>query len=237
MSMYTTGTVSVTNSSATVTGSGTSWLTNVSVGDIFKVASEWNLYTIAVVVSDTEITLSTEYAGETASGLSYQIVRDFTPTLELMELYPGDRDWTIHLTLQTIRKIDTLFGTSASPQFGGLILGTDDGHVEKLVFTQANPVSGTWYDTGITLATNEAFSIMLNILYEDSDNHSNDRSALVHIGGYNGGTCTPTYISRPNGTEITVRLDSNKIQVCQSVNSGSNSKLSAFISYQTQEEI
>ena len=107
MSQYRTGTVSVTNSSATVTGSGTAWLNNVSVGDIFKVASEWDIYTVADIVSDTEITLSTDYTGVTDSDLSYQIVRDFTPTLELMELYPGDRDWTIHLTLQTIRKIES----------------------------------------------------------------------------------------------------------------------------------
>ena len=36
MGQYQTGTANVTNGSQTVTGNGTSWLANVTVGDIFN---------------------------------------------------------------------------------------------------------------------------------------------------------------------------------------------------------
>jgi hypothetical protein len=234
---YNTGTVTTVHDSNVITGSGTLWLINVSIGDAFKIASEYDLYVVASVDSDTQITLSAVYTGTGASSLSYQIVRDFTATLELMELYPGDRDWPIHLTLETIRKLETLFATTASPQFGGLVLGTDTGHNKSIICTQENPIINTWYDTGITLASNEAFSAILNILYEDDADHTNDRSALVHIGGYNGGTCTPTYLSRPNGSHIWVQVATNKIQIGQTLNTGVSSRLSAFIEYTTHEAI
>jgi len=84
---YTTGTVSVTNGSAVVTGSGTSWSGNVSAGDKFGVGSTdpneittW--YTIQSVDSDTQITLTSNYQGPTESGQSYCI----------RKLYTGDED-------------------------------------------------------------------------------------------------------------------------------------------------
>ena len=40
MSQYKTGTATVTNGSATVTGSGTLWLANVTAGDSFTVAGD-----------------------------------------------------------------------------------------------------------------------------------------------------------------------------------------------------
>jgi len=108
MSQYRTGTVSVSNGSAIVTGLGTQWLTYAHVGDAFKIKSENVVYSIASVDSNTQITLSTNYVGVTASGLEYQIVVDFTPSLELPEIWAGDIDWPFHLTTG-LRKIDTLF--------------------------------------------------------------------------------------------------------------------------------
>jgi len=107
---YQTGTVSVTNGSAIVTGSGTLWLTYASIGDLFKVKGEDAIYTIASVDTDTQITLSANYAGTTDTGLQYQIARDFTPNLNLYEVWAGDKDWPYHLTVSTLRKLDSLLG-------------------------------------------------------------------------------------------------------------------------------
>lgn len=82
--IYDTGTVSVTNGSATVTGSGTTWTTNVKAGDQLhvgaanqnSVSAAW--VTVSSIVSDTEITLSVAYAGATASGQSYTVRKLFT---------------------------------------------------------------------------------------------------------------------------------------------------------------
>lgn len=110
MSQYQIGTVSVTVSSATVSGSATVWATNIYPGDLFKISGENAIYTVGSVVSDTEITLTSIYAGTTASGKSYQIARDFTPVFGFTEVVAGDRDWPYHLTYGFIRSIDALLG-------------------------------------------------------------------------------------------------------------------------------
>lgn len=67
---YTTGTVSVTNGSAVVTGSGTTWNTLVDAGMLFQRGNE-RVYRIASVDSVTQVTLAEPYEGTTAAGLAY----------------------------------------------------------------------------------------------------------------------------------------------------------------------
>lgn len=57
MSQYKTGTVAVETDSQTVIGTGTLWLANVTVGDLFIVADTNVSYVVAAVVSNTQITL------------------------------------------------------------------------------------------------------------------------------------------------------------------------------------
>jgi hypothetical protein len=78
---YTTGTITVTNGSATVTGSGTSW-TSAMVGRYFQNTdssgnTDGMFYRIAAVGNGTSLTLENNYTGQTASGLTYQIVEMF----------------------------------------------------------------------------------------------------------------------------------------------------------------
>lgn len=71
---YTTGTVSVTEGSATVTGSSTVWntSTNATSGEYIKLPDgKW--YKITAIGSDTSLTIETEYLGSTASGQTYVI--------------------------------------------------------------------------------------------------------------------------------------------------------------------
>lgn len=72
LSTYSAGTVSVTLGSASVTGSGTSWLTNVKPGETFFIAAG-QYYHILSVESDTALTLTANYAGTTGSGKSYTV--------------------------------------------------------------------------------------------------------------------------------------------------------------------
>ena len=72
---YTTGTVTVTQNSATITGSGTTFTANM-VGRWFQVTtntldSYW--YRISAYTSATVITLESVYEGASGSGLSYKI--------------------------------------------------------------------------------------------------------------------------------------------------------------------
>ena len=67
---YSTGTVTATNGSKVVTGSGTSWSTNLDAGMLFQAGSE-RLYVIASVDSNTQITLRDAYEGTTGAGKTY----------------------------------------------------------------------------------------------------------------------------------------------------------------------
>lgn len=71
----TTGTISVTNGSANVVGSGTVFLAGY-VGQRIKIGTAW--YTVATRTDSTHITISPVFAGSTASGLSYSIYSDWT---------------------------------------------------------------------------------------------------------------------------------------------------------------
>jgi len=70
---YETGTVSVTEGSATITGTDTVWVEGM-VGRKFYCGGA--TYVVATFVSTTSMTLTTVYAGDSGSGLTYKIYQD-----------------------------------------------------------------------------------------------------------------------------------------------------------------
>ncbi len=106
MAQYKTGTVSVTNGSATVTGSGTLWSGEIAAGDLFTIVGDNAWYEVASVGSNTSITLSANYAGTTGSGKSYAISRDFTTRLALPYPQKGDIE-TASIIKRAFEQIDT----------------------------------------------------------------------------------------------------------------------------------
>lgn len=105
MSQYKTGTVSATNGSQVVTGTGTLWLSNVSPGDGFTVAGTGVPYTVGSVDSNEQMTLNANYAGPSGSGLAYAIWRDFTAQNNLPEMSQGDIETATTFT-RAMRLID-----------------------------------------------------------------------------------------------------------------------------------
>lgn len=73
MAWYKTGTITVTNGSTTVTGSGTQFITNVAIGEALY-APDGRLYEITNIASDTAFTITPAYLGSTAAGQDYVIV-------------------------------------------------------------------------------------------------------------------------------------------------------------------
>lgn len=65
---YSTGTISVTNGSTTVTGSGTLWASNVNAGDKIRINERW--YEIASITNNTSLVLTKKYQGATESGIT-----------------------------------------------------------------------------------------------------------------------------------------------------------------------
>ncbi|MBP7339645.1 LamG-like jellyroll fold domain-containing protein [Niveispirillum sp.] len=90
MSQYRTGTVSVTFGQTAVTGVGTTWAANVTVGDMLLIGEGGPAAFVGAVVSDTALTLESAWPGASAAGVPYAIHRDFEPTTGAPLLSPGD---------------------------------------------------------------------------------------------------------------------------------------------------
>ena len=126
MAQYKTGTVSVTNGSATVTGSGTAFSANLTAGDLFTVAGDSVAYTVASAPTATTLTLTAPYGGVTGSGKSYGVTIDFTPDLGLPLMSIGDLN-TAAIYNEAMKNVDNLnlanLGTAA---FADLTTSTTD---------------------------------------------------------------------------------------------------------------
>ena len=72
MPWYSSGTVSVTANSATVTGTGTAFSANARVGDAFR-GPDGRWYEITNIASASVISISPAYQGDTATGQTYAI--------------------------------------------------------------------------------------------------------------------------------------------------------------------
>ena len=83
---YSTGTVSITTATTTVTGVGSSWTSASHDGMYLQVTdgSDGHWYEVGSVVSGTSITLSINYSGPTVSGVTYKLGQMF--------IFPGEYD-------------------------------------------------------------------------------------------------------------------------------------------------
>jgi len=108
---YKTGTVAVTNGSPTVTGTGTTWLGNVSVGSVFVAAAEGVPYIVAAVPGNGTITLASNYGGTTRSGIAYSLTTSYTPNQKIPYMEQGDID-TATIWKRAAIQIDTLLGVN-----------------------------------------------------------------------------------------------------------------------------
>jgi hypothetical protein len=73
MAWYKTGTITVTNGSTTVTGTGTAWIANAGVGEALY-APDGRLYEIVSIASNTAITIAPAYLGTTQATQNYVFV-------------------------------------------------------------------------------------------------------------------------------------------------------------------
>ena len=151
MAQYRVGTVSVTNNSSSVVGTGTSWLTSVAVGDLFAVPGDNALYTVASVNSDTSIQLSAPYAGTTNPTSTYAIVTDFTPILNIPFPVTGDIE-TAAIVQRAVTIIETAINADSGKIFQVTFDAGTDGisNVSNSRFDTILPAAATIIETSIT---------------------------------------------------------------------------------------
>ena len=143
MSQYSTGLSSVTNGSPTVTGTNTLWLANVTAGDSFTVAGDGVMYDVASVDSDTQITLSVNYAGVTAAGAVYAIGTGFTVPDSFPEMSQGDIE-TATIFTRAMRKIQGRFSASDANTSQAIVNHVADADPHTQYITEA-PLDGNTY--------------------------------------------------------------------------------------------
>lgn len=101
--VYSTGTVTVTQNSTTVTGSGTTF-TAAMVGRQFRVGLAAPIYTIAQYVSATEIALDSPWGGPSGSAQTFMIYQCFfTPPSDFHQfitLWDPAFNWQLYLDVQ-----------------------------------------------------------------------------------------------------------------------------------------
>jgi hypothetical protein len=139
---YETGTVSVTEDSNVVTGSGTTF-TSAMVGRKIVIGSDTIAYKISAFTSATSITLETVYKGDTGSGKSYAIYQDIYQLndrcLRLLEMWQTETPSKIYEWDE--REFDELMPSPASE-------GVPTNY--KLIENTSSP----YYDTGTVAITN-----------------------------------------------------------------------------------
>ena len=104
MSQINDGVISVTNGSSTVTGSDTEFL-QAAVGNLLIVVGDIVSYEIASIQSDTELSLTAPYGGETVESADYVIHQTFTPSFEFPYPERGDIE-TATIVKRAIKEID-----------------------------------------------------------------------------------------------------------------------------------
>lgn len=117
MAQYKTGTVTVTNGSAVVTGIGTEFQTNgIAVGHRWARNGDNVTYAIASVDSETQITLNSPYAGVTNASAVYTIGKDVTVHNGYPLLFSGDIETATFLSY-AIQRIDEDIAQSLDGEF------------------------------------------------------------------------------------------------------------------------
>jgi len=168
---YTVGTVALNNGSPIVTGTGTLFIENARRGQSFKISGDSTLYQIKSVDAESQITLTSNYAGTTGSGKSYEIgVKEARCTFDGVFDTPTnvwDAAWVVANSARGFlcwkgTQISVVVDTKATPsQF----------------FSVGNIIKGSFKETWLPLAE-RASEININFKNEDN-NYGPDTSIIV----------------------------------------------------------
>lgn len=191
MAWYRTGTVAVTNGSATVTGTSTQWVSAAKTGDAIHLP-DGRIYEILTINSNTSITLASNYLGTTASGQGYAI----QPTRGVVQnVYDLLVSYMSSLSAQQDGPLSGRFGDGTASTPGITFLSDQDTGLYR---PSANQLAAATSGVMRWLLTNTGFTLNLPmtgtaVTQNDKDTttgrlHRTDDNILFHalrrFGGY-----------------------------------------------------
>ncbi len=138
------GTVSVTNGSVSVIGSGTNWANTQVIPGFALLAPDGRLYEVEQVVSPTSINLATPYLGPTIAGQPYQIIQiPYASNANILEkLQALIATWQTTANLTGTIKVGSPAENAAVAAFRGALLS-----LENATSVAINLVKGAIGDT------------------------------------------------------------------------------------------
>ena len=165
---YSTGTVTVVNGSATVTGSSTLWASNAKSGNTFNIAGG-KYYHVLSITSDTVFTLTETYAGTGAAGASYTLtggrvtnataVDDLNAAEQELALEIGKYDENIITTTGTISYVS---GTEL------YAFPTTNGTIKTVIGVIRTDLASKKVIHMIPFAQKEKYTTSSSVLHADS---------------------------------------------------------------------
>ena len=210
--IYSTGTATFTNGSATVTGSGTTWVAGM-VGAWIRRASDSTPYRITARASNTSITITPAYAGTTGSAQTYVISletdvavefnpanRSGHPVVTGLNNYAGSAPhalpaanmkapWNTNIGTQTMMCSDCHNTDSAAAQ---------GPHGSAAQFMLRGPNSGNW--PNVTLS---------NFNTSWCANCHNNFTSEPHGGNHSSYQCYRCHIVIPHGSQLSRLIADN----------------------------
>lgn len=144
------GTVAVTNLSPTVTGTGTAFKTQLAAGSIVSIGGV--SYTVSTITSNTVLTLTANYAGATASGLSMS--SGLTVATSTASACGGTNNVTTTASTGTIAMTGGTLAPGASCTVTATVTANAAGARENVSGFISSTVTGTnTSSTGVATAT------------------------------------------------------------------------------------
>lgn len=142
--VYSTGTVSVTRGSHTVSGTGTGW-TNALIGQYFRTRAVW--HRIIAVPSATTLTLASEFSDVTVSDGGYKIAqREYRLAPNIRKLSPVWVHMRLRRPLQLVSRegidmmIPSRYSTNDVPQYVNEVEPDVDGVKRVEIYPYTNSV-------------------------------------------------------------------------------------------------
>lgn len=166
---YTTGTVSITKYSKTLTGSGTSWVGNVQHGDLVGINNSTGLYKVNRVLSNTSIELQDTFTGDNVSGIPYGI---FTPMRSVV---------FENITFENFREPYFKMGyfssiTFRNCRFRGRTTGSQYNIAELYGFHDINFINCEWQNVGVAIRSDS-----VGTRYDGNNNIYIERNSATNV--------------------------------------------------------